>query len=215
MLPDQLTANDRFKKGSGNRTWSAIAIAVVLHFLAFLLWPATTPIELEATTPVDSVVVVMPDVPLPPPPDEVPTPPAPVITVDAPDDVTIDPNTIWTPGPVAPPPVREADPASDPGIFVPFTVPPRLTNGDAVLRELRSRYPAPLRNMGLEGTVGLWVHVAEDGSVADARVKETSGQALFDEVALDVAHLMRFRPAQNLDQAVAVWVAVPVTFQLR
>ncbi|HSM36174.1 MAG TPA: energy transducer TonB [Longimicrobiales bacterium] len=216
MQPDQLTANERFKRGSGTRTWSAIAVAVALHFGAFLLWPAATPVDLGATPAPDSVVVMPPPpVPLPPPPENVPTPRAPVITVDAPEHVTMDPTDVWRPGPVVPPPVRESDTGSDPGPFVPFTVPPRLTNGDAVLRELRSRYPTPLRNVGLEGTVMIWVRVAEDGTVVDARVKETSGRALFDEVALDVAHLMRFRPAQNLDRPVSVWVAVPVSFRLR
>jgi protein TonB len=216
MQPDQFTANDRFKKGNGTRTWSAIALAVLVHFGAFLLWPAATPDVLGATTSSDSVVMVAPPAPpLPQPPEPIPPPANPLPSFDAPPTATLPPTDIWTPPATALPPVRRDEVGTAPEDFVPVTVRPSLANGDALLRELRRRYPPPLRDVGLEGTVVLWVRVTEDGGVVDARVKETSGHDLFDEVALDVAQLMRFRPAQNLDRPVSVWVAIPVTFQLR
>lgn len=45
------------------------------------------------------------------------------------------------------------------------------------------------------------------------RVHESSIEAL-DQAALEVARAMRFNPARNGDQPVAMWVLIPVRFQV-
>jgi TonB family protein len=45
-------------------------------------------------------------------------------------------------------------------------------------------------------------------------VNETSGFEALDQAAANVATVMRFTPAQNRDQTVAVWVQVPIRFQV-
>jgi protein TonB len=215
MLAEPTTANERFKQGSGARTWGAIAVAVILHFTVFLLWPAATPKDLGAAEgPPPIAVVPPPDVPIPEPPELPARPAFPHIDVQAPDDATIAPTVGEKAERLPPPPVRPERDAG-PGVLVPMAVPPRLGNIEDVLRDLKRRYPPRLRDAGIEGTVMLWVRVSEEGNVTEARVKEPSGHAAFDEVAVDIAGLMRFSPARNLDRAVPVWAAVPVSFRLR
>ena len=219
MLTDRAqppTANDRFKEGNASRTWGAIAIAVLLHFAVLWLWPAATAAPLKAEDPPDiEVVTPEPEIPEPPAPEDIPRPAAPVITVDAPDDVTIPPSVGDEPLRLPPPPVRDeegSDPLRD---YVAYTVAARLINREEVARTARRLYPPHLRDAGIEGTTLLWVRVGVDGSVAEVRVKESSGSEAFDAAALRVAQEMEFRPAMNLDQPVALWVQIPLQFQIR
>jgi TonB family protein len=89
---------------------------------------------------------------------------------------------------------------------------PRLRNSRTVQDEMGRRYPAHMRRMGLGGTVRVWAFVDERGRVTRRRLAETSGNCELDRAALDVARVMRFTPATRDGRAVAVWVALPVTF---
>jgi protein TonB len=62
--------------------------------------------------------------------------------------------------------------------------------------------------------VVVWFFITEEGLVQDTRISRSSGQAQLDEAALRVADVLRFTPAMNRDEAVAVWIEVPVTFQV-
>jgi TonB family protein len=116
--------------------------------------------------------------------------------------------------------VREGAPAQagervDPGagpVFTPMTVQPRLRNSDEVVRALRDHYPPLLRDAGIGGTARVWVLVDEEGVVRRAQLATSSGYDALDQAALRVAGEMRFTPARNRDEAVQVWVALPVTF---
>jgi periplasmic protein TonB len=69
---------------------------------------------------------------------------------------------------------------------------------------------------GDRGTVLLWVQIDERGSVRQTEVVESSGYAQLDRVAEEVMReVARFRPALNRDQAVTVWVQIPVVFETR
>ena len=74
---------------------------------------------------------------------------------------------------------------------------------------------AALGDAGIGGTVRVWYFVSEEGVVKDTRVSRTSGQAQLDDAALRVAEVMRFTPAMNGTEPVAVRIEVPVTFQVR
>jgi protein TonB len=146
-----------------------------------------------------------------------PTPPAP----PAPTTVIEQPVTILSqvprpaPEPVveepAPPELAPAAQSTEPA-FTPMTVRPVLTNGAEVQQALMREYPAVLRDAGIGGAPVLWIHIATDGSVDDTRIHETSGQSALDEAAQRVAAAMRFQPAQNSDDVVAVWVQIPIRF---
>jgi TonB family protein len=97
-------------------------------------------------------------------------------------------------------------------LFTPVSVRPMLINGDQVQGALAAAYPQDLRESGVGGTATIWLRIGTDGLVETVRVYESSGHELLDEAAAGVAHMMRFAPARNRDQNVAVWVRQPVTF---
>jgi periplasmic protein TonB len=102
-----------------------------------------------------------------------------------------------------------------PDIFTPMTVRPQLRNAADVARALERNYPGMLRDAGIGGTVSIWFHIDVEGRVQATRLVESSGYDALDQAALRVADVMRFSPAYNLDQRVAVWVAIPIAFEPR
>jgi periplasmic protein TonB len=106
----------------------------------------------------------------------------------------------------------EANP-DQPG-FTPMTVRPQLLNADEVQRVLIREYPAVLRDAGIGGAPVLWLYIGQNGVVERTQVQETSGFDALDQAAANVASVMRFTPAQNRDQTVAVWVQIPIRFQV-
>ena len=106
----------------------------------------------------------------------------------------------------------EANP-DQPG-FTPMTVRPQLLNSEEVQRVLIREYPSVLRDAGIGGAPVLWLYIGQNGEVERTQVQETSGFDALDQAAANVASVMRFTPAQNRDQTVAVWVQIPIRFQV-
>jgi len=79
---------------------------------------------------------------------------------------------------------------------------------------VQARYPALLRERGIEGVVQLRVKVGTDGRAAEVQVLRGSGWRLFDEAAVAQARGCHFRAARVGEQAVAEWVEFPVRFAL-
>lgn len=114
---------------------------------------------------------------------------------------------------------READaPANgvDPKDRAP--APPR---GDAIVEAkplYRSNpppeYPRMARRKRYQGVVLLDILVAASGQVSDARVHQSSGHPLLDRSALEAVKKWGFEPGRRGDQAVEMWVRIPVKFQL-
>jgi protein TonB len=77
------------------------------------------------------------------------------------------------------------------------------------------RYPAKARHRGWEGTVVLEVLVNRKGRVDDLRVLETSGHEVLDEAALKAVGDWLFEPGRRGAEKVAMWVKVPLRFELR
>ena len=109
----------------------------------------------------------------------------------------------------------DSTPVEDAPTFTPFTVAPSLRNNDEVVRALMRNYPPLLRDAGIGGTVVVWLFVDAEGTVVKTQVHTGSGYAAFDEAALQVGEAMRFRPAQNRDVKVPVWVSLPITFEVQ
>ena len=103
----------------------------------------------------------------------------------------------------------------NPDDFVPITVKPELLNRVEVARSMQRLYPRTLLEAGIGGTVLVWLHLDENGSVTETRLKKGSGFDLLDDAALKVAQTARFSPAYNREQRVRVWVELPVVFGAR
>ena len=211
------TANDRFKEGSATIGWSALALAVLVHFALFAFWPdlhaedvAFGPDELEA-------IELPPEVEIPPPPENIARPATPVISdVAVDEDITI-PSTTLRDNPIenlGPPPTSDDDISQAP-VFVPMTVRPSMKNTDEVRRALQRLYPANLRDAGIGGVVNVHFFIDEEGEVRNALVNSSSGYEALDRAALKVAELARFSPALNHDRRVAVWITLDLNFSSR
>jgi len=75
-------------------------------------------------------------------------------------------------------------------------------------------YPALARSRGWQGDVELWVRVAEDGRVLDARVQGSSGFELLDRAAVAAVGRWRFHPGRIGQTPVTTEIRVPVCFRL-
>jgi TonB family protein len=112
------------------------------------------------------------------------------------------------------PPPSQGGEASDRPAFIPYDVPPKISNPGEVREHLQRAYSEDLREDGVEGRVVLWMYVNADGRVEKVRVQDSSGLDALDEAAKRVGLSMEFKPAMNRDQPTAVWVQQPITFEI-
>lgn len=103
-------------------------------------------------------------------------------------------------------------PVADTPTATPYTVPPNLVNEQEVQQAIDDEYPPLLRDAGIGGTVHVQIFIDVAGVVQNAVVGRSSGHDPLDEAALRAARVMRFTPALDVDEAVQVWIAIPVTF---
>lgn len=212
-----LTASDRLKRSFGARVWGGVIVATLLHLVVFAAWPSMEAAGRSAPGSDPTLIDLPPDVSIPDAPPEVARPAHPVLASDVELlDSTIPPNR-WhdVPPEALPPPRDSSSPGSASDIaWVPWTVPPRLLNPEEVERALLRAYPTVLRDAGIGGSPVLFIRIDQRGAIEEVRVGESSGHESLDRAALQVADRMRFSPAQNRDQVVAVWLRLPVTFQV-
>jgi protein TonB len=74
-------------------------------------------------------------------------------------------------------------------------------------------YPEIAREAGVEGTVLVRVLVGEDGFVKDMVIIQSV--PMLDDAAASAAQTAVFKPALQKDKPVAVWMVIPIEFQLR
>jgi len=130
---------------------------------------------------------------------------------------------VWTPMPIeasyqglAARAQKPPTPPSGEGpIFTPYTVKPQLLNRPDVSRALVMSYPPALREKGIGGTVLLWARIDTAGNVTRTQMKNSSGYPELDRAAEMVAGVMKFTPARNYDQVVAVWIQLPIMYKAR
>jgi periplasmic protein TonB len=79
----------------------------------------------------------------------------------------------------------------------------------------RPKYPPESRRRREQGTVVLDVHILPDGSVAEVRLKHSSGHGLLDRAAADAVRLWRYVPAKRGDTPIAFWYEQPIVFALK
>lgn len=76
------------------------------------------------------------------------------------------------------------------------------------------RYPESARTAGIEGVCLLRFVVLADGLVGAVNVEKSAGHPDLDRAAIEAVKTWRFEPARRGKEAVAVWVTIPVRFQL-
>lgn len=212
------TANERLKRTFDSWFWGSMIVATLLHFGAFSLAPEMTAEDFSFTSEELEAIVMPPEIEIPPPPQAISRPATPVIAeANIDEDITIAPTT-FEDNPIEdlpPPPDEIQTDISAAPTFTPFTVAPELQNVSEVQRALTREYPTVLRDSGIGGRVLVWFFIDEEGRVQQTQINESSGYEALDQAALNVAEIYRFSPAMNRENRVAVWVALPITFQVR
>jgi len=79
----------------------------------------------------------------------------------------------------------------------------------------RPAYPRIARRRGLEGTVVLKVLVNTSGRVGGCRVHKSSGHRILDERAMKTVRRWTFEPGRKGAKPSAMWVKIPIRFELR
>ena len=84
-----------------------------------------------------------------------------------------------------------------------------------LLKKVEPEYPRIARLTGVEGVVVLSLLVNESGHVTDTQVLKSLGNTGCDEAAVTAARQWRFAPATKGGRSVAMWIRVPILFQLK
>jgi TonB family protein len=98
---------------------------------------------------------------------------------------------------------------------------PSLSDGEILFVQPRYAenpkplYPQEARKKGYEGEVVLRVEVLSNGRVGQVEVKKSSGHELLDRSALTTVKQWRFIPAKKRENAISLWVNIPIKFQLQ
>jgi TonB family protein len=89
-----------------------------------------------------------------------------------------------------------------------------LLNSDEVARTLDLEYTAELAAAGAGAAPVMWLHIGADGTTLRTQLAESSGVEELDRAAASVASVMRFSPAYNRERPVAVWIQMPIRFEV-
>lgn len=81
--------------------------------------------------------------------------------------------------------------------------------------QIKPRYPDSARRAGVQGVTLLKVRVLENGSVGETFVERSAGHPDLDRSAAEAVKRWRFEPAHRGSEPIAVWVLLPVRFQLQ
>ena len=153
---------------------------------------------------------VVPLVQLPPP--VLPSVPVPVVQIaPQPNIVTVTQSAV----PAEPRPVQVATvntPAAPVAAVV--STPKTITSGVEYIQAPQPVYPQISKRMGEQGRVMLRILVNEKGMPDQVVVHTSSGSARLDEAGRQAALRAQFKPHMEDGHAVAVYVIVPLNFQL-
>jgi periplasmic protein TonB len=97
-------------------------------------------------------------------------------------------------------------------------VPPKIELPSATAAYLSNPpppYPAASKRLKETGSVLLRVWVTAEGAASQVELRQTSGYDRLDDAAIAAVRQWKFVPGQRNGVATAMWVNVPVTFELR
>ena len=213
---ESTTANERMKSGFQGTMGGSLVVAVVLHILAFQFSPVWTADDWTSAVAAAVPIVRLDEIPIPVAPEPLRRPATPVAAPGV-DVTTTLPTVSFSEAAelLPPPPSPTTTTAGSASALVVFSVAPELIDPEGFQRDLLRLYPAPLRDAGIGGTVVLHISIDETGTPTSATVATPSGYGQLDAAALQLSERMRFRPAMNRDQNVAVTVSIPIEFRVR
>jgi TonB family protein len=81
--------------------------------------------------------------------------------------------------------------------------------------QVKPRYPDSARRAGFQGTTLLKVHVLENGRVGEVLIEQSAGHRDLDTAAADAVKQWLFEAARMGERPIAVWVLLPVKFELQ
>jgi protein TonB len=177
---------------------AAIPDAVLVSFVA------------PPPSPPPAAPKVVPLVQMPPP--VLPSVPVPVVQIaPQPNVITVTQTSV----PAEPRPVQVATVAlaAAPAVAVSST-PKTITTGVEYIQAPQPVYPQMSKRMGEQGRVMLRILVNEKGLPDQVLVHTSSGSARLDEAGRQAALRAQFKPHMEGGHAVAVYVIVPLNFQL-
>lgn len=171
--------------------------AVIVSFVAAPPLPASLPPAAPKTVPLARIE-----------PPVLPSVPVPVV------EVSVQPNVIsvtQAPAPLEKAPVPAVVSVSAAAVS---STPKTITSGVEYVQAPQPVYPPMSKRMGEQGKVILRVLVSETGKPGDVQVQTSSGSARLDEAGRQAALRAVFKPHLEDGRAVAVYVIVPLNFQL-
>lgn len=80
--------------------------------------------------------------------------------------------------------------------------------------KLPFEYPRSAWREGVGGETRLRIHISREGTVDSAFVLQSSGNTALDSAALAGVRRLRYRPARQGENAVAVWAILPVRYPM-
>jgi TonB family protein len=80
--------------------------------------------------------------------------------------------------------------------------------------QVKPRYPESARRAGAQGVTLLRIRVLESGRVGQVLIEKSAGYRDLDSAAAEAVKTWLFEPARRGKEAVAVWVLLPVKFEL-
>lgn len=80
--------------------------------------------------------------------------------------------------------------------------------------QIKPSYPESARRSGVQGTTVLKLRVLENGKVGEVQIEKSAGHPDLDMAAVDAVRKWLFEPARIGKQPLAVWVLLPVKFEL-
>ncbi|MDY7579420.1 TonB family protein [Herbaspirillum sp. RTI4] len=112
------------------------------------------------------------------------------------------------------PPAAPAAPAAPTSVATASPPPPRTVSGVEYLRPPSPQYPSAAKRRGEEGQVTFRILVSDKGAPEQITLQKSSGSTQLDEAARQAVQRALFKPYIDNGQAVAVYVIVPIKFQL-
>ena len=80
--------------------------------------------------------------------------------------------------------------------------------------QVKPNYPESARRAGVQGITLLKLRVLENGKVGEVQIEQSAGHADLDNAAVEAVKKWLFEPARMGKTAMAVWVLLPVKFEL-
>lgn len=176
---------------------TALGLSLGIHAGAFIGWPTTSLVEFDVERAPTSLE----------------------IRLVAPREPRSTPHAMSEPSVVEPAPQSPGPVIQEPDLVPETLVMPDVQGAlrevlPSYLRNPAPRYPLLARQRGEEGTVVLKAEVLPSGRCGRLEVQSSSGSALLDASATHAVRQWQFQPARRGGAPVALWVEIPITFQL-